>query len=62
MTLHDLITLMILPVGISGTNEIQYMLSTEMELLCPSADIHHVGTQKENLDCSGQNTINVHDL
>ena len=25
MTLHDLITLMILPIGTSGINEIQYM-------------------------------------
>ena len=28
MTLHDLITLMILPIGTSGTNEIEYMKYT----------------------------------
>ena len=28
MTLHDLITLMILPIGTSGTNEIQYIKYT----------------------------------
>ena len=28
MTLHDLITLMILPIGTLGTNEIQYMRYT----------------------------------
>ena len=27
-----------------------HLLLAKMELLRPSADIHHVGTQKENLD------------
>ena len=39
-----------------------HLLSTKMALLRPSTDIPHVGTQKENLDWSVQNTIDVHDL
>ena len=39
-----------------------HLLSSKMALLHLSADIHHVGTQKDNLDLSGQNTIDVHDL
>ena len=39
-----------------------HLLSSKMALLHPSTDIPHVGTQKENLDWSGQNTIDVHDL
>ena len=39
-----------------------HLLSAKMELLHPSADIPHVGTQKDNLDSSGQNTIDGHDL
>ena len=38
------------------------LLSAKMALLCLSADIPHVGIQKDNLDWSGQNTIDVHDL
>ena len=38
MTLHDLITLMILPIGTSGTNEIQYMKYT-IEYI-PKLQIH----------------------
>ena len=41
---------------------IEDLLSTKMALLCPSIDIPHVGTQKNNLDRSGQNTIDGHDL
>ena len=33
MTLHDLVTLMILPIGTSGTNEIQYMKYTSEYIL-----------------------------
>ena len=33
MTLHDLITLMILPIGTSGTNEIQYIKYTSEYIL-----------------------------
>ena len=39
-----------------------HLLSAKTTLLHPSADIHHVGTQKDNLDWNGQNTIDVHDL
>ena len=39
-----------------------HLLSAKMALLHLSADIHHVGTQKDNLDWSGQNTIDVHEL
>ena len=38
MTLHDLITLMILPIGTSGTNEIQYMKYTSEYI--PKLQIH----------------------
>ena len=38
MTLHDLITLMILPIGASGTNEIQYMKYTSEYI--PKLQIH----------------------
>ena len=33
MTLHDLITLMILPIGTSGTNEVQYIKYTSEYIL-----------------------------
>ena len=39
MTLHDLITLMILPIGTSGTNEIQYIKYTSEYIL--KLQIHH---------------------
>ena len=39
-----------------------YVLSVKMALLRSTTDINHVGTQKENLDSSGQNTIDVHDI
>ena len=39
-----------------------HLLSTKMALLHPSTDIPHVGTQKDNLDWSGLNTIDGHDL
>ena len=38
MTLHDLITLMILPIGTSGTNEIQYIKYTSEYI--PKLQIH----------------------
>ena len=38
MTLHDLIRLMILPVGTSGTNEIQYIKYTSEYI--PKLQIH----------------------
>ena len=46
MTLHDLITLMILPIGISGNNEIQYIKYTSEYI--PKLQIHQqlgVGTR-----------------
>ena len=39
-----------------------HLLSAKMALLRLSTDIPHVGTQKDNLDWSGQNTIDAHDL
>ena len=33
MTLHDLVTLMILPIGTSGTNEIKYIKYTSEYIL-----------------------------
>ena len=38
MNLHELITLMILPIGTSGTNEIQYMKYTSEYI--PKLQIH----------------------
>ena len=38
MTLHDLFTLMILPIGTLGTNEIQYMKYTSQYI--PKLQIH----------------------
>ena len=38
MTLHDLITLMILPIGPSGSNEIQYIKYTSEYI--PKLQIH----------------------
>ena len=43
MTLHDLITLMILPIGTPGTNEIQYIKDTSEYI--PKLQIHQ---QKEH--------------
>ena len=39
MTLHDLITLMILPIGTLGSNEIQHMKYTSEYI--PKLQIHH---------------------
>ena len=44
MTLHDLITLMILPIGTSGTNEIQYMKYTSEYILKLQIHQHDVVT------------------
>ena len=43
MTLHDLITLMILPIGTSGTNEIQYMKYTSHEYILKLQIHQHLG-------------------
>ena len=42
MTLHDLITLMILPIGTSGTKEIQYMKYTSEYILKLQIHQHYV--------------------
>ena len=39
-----------------------HLLLAKMALLYPSANIHHIDTKKDNLDWSGQNTIDLHDL
>ena len=46
MTLHDLITLMILLIGTSGTNEIQYMKYTSECILKLQIDHHSLLTRK----------------
>ena len=50
MTLHDLITLMILPIGTSGTNEIQYMKYTSEYI--PKLQIHQQLIVVESLELS----------
>ena len=47
MTLHDLITLMILPIRIPGTNEIQYMKYTSEYILKLQIHQHLFGVQDE---------------
>ena len=45
MNLHDLITLMILPIGTSGTNEIQYIKYTSEYILMLQIHQHPVVPQ-----------------
>ena len=47
MTLHDLITLIILPIGTSGTNEIQYMKYTSEYIPKLQTHQHSLLTRKE---------------
>ena len=46
MTLHDLIILMILPIGTSGTNDIQYMKYTSEYIMKLQLHQHSLLTRK----------------